>query len=75
MQGSSRSWQPEPIAIVELIGSTRTTKGLQVRCEIDEGKYERGIQVPDEDLDAVCIERDQFHGEWNYTIYPSALFT
>jgi len=26
--------------------------------------------VPDEDMTALNIHRDPFHGEWNYTIKP-----
>ncbi|MBI4592394.1 hypothetical protein HY733_03030, partial [Candidatus Uhrbacteria bacterium] len=28
------------------------------------------IKVSDEALAAVKLERDAFHGEWNYRIYP-----
>jgi hypothetical protein len=70
----SMNWRGRPLVsyetIVELIGSTRTTKGLEIRCEIDEGTYEKGRAVSDTELDAILIERDRFHGEWNYTIYP-----
>ena len=72
----SMNWRGRPLVsyetIVELIGSTRTTKGLKIRCELDEGTYEKGRAVSDRELDAVNIERDRFHGEWNYTIYPRA---
>jgi hypothetical protein len=27
--------------------------------------------VTDKELDAVNLVPDDFHGEWNYTIYPS----
>lgn len=58
--------------IVQLIGSTRSKTGLTIRCELDKGTYKKGVQVSDEDLDAVAIERWEFHGEWNYTIFPRA---
>ena len=70
----SMNWRGRPLVsyetIVELIGSTRSTSRLQIRCEIDEGTYEKGRKVSDEDLDALLIEHDRFHGEWNYTLYP-----
>ncbi len=71
----SMNWRGRPLvsyeAIVELIGSTRSTKGLTIRCELDEGTYETGRKVTDEELDDVFIERwEEFHGEWNYTVYP-----
>ncbi|MBK5191042.1 MAG: hypothetical protein JJE19_06070, partial [Methanosarcinales archaeon] len=29
-------------------------------------------KISKEELEAVSIKRDDFHGEWNYTIYPSS---
>ncbi|MGL4884199.1 MAG: ISAzo13-like element transposase-related protein, partial [Waterburya sp.] len=29
-----------------------------------------GIKVTDLELDAIALERDTFHGEWNYRIKP-----
>ncbi|MCP4600778.1 MAG: hypothetical protein GY847_09640, partial [Proteobacteria bacterium] len=37
----------------------------------DSGIYPTGIKVSDEVFDALCIQRDEFHGEWNYTLFPS----
>ena len=34
----------------------------------DLNKYQKGIKISDEDLSKVNIVRDDFHGEWNYTI-------
>ncbi|MGB2841258.1 MAG: hypothetical protein WBC40_02085, partial [Halobacteriota archaeon] len=31
-----------------------------------------GRKISKEELEAVNIKRDDFHGEWNYTIYPSS---
>jgi hypothetical protein len=71
------NWRGRPLvsyeAIVELIGSTRTSKGLTIRCELDEADYERGRRISDELLDALVIERHEFHGEWNYTFWPRGL--
>jgi Rhodopirellula transposase DDE domain len=68
------NWRGRPLTsyetIVQLIGSTTSTKGLTIRCEIDRGTYEKGRQVSDAELDAVHVERDDFHGEWNYTVHP-----
>lgn len=41
-----------------------------VRCQLDEGEYPTGIEVSDAELRQVCLERDTFHGEWNYVIRP-----
>ncbi|MBB5577214.1 ISAzo13-like element transposase-related protein, partial [Rhizobium paranaense] len=29
-----------------------------------------GIKVSDAEMDAININRHQFHGDWNYTISP-----
>jgi Rhodopirellula transposase DDE domain len=56
--------------VVNLIGSVTTQSGLRIRAELDENTYEAGIKVTDEELAGVSIERDKFHGEWNYKIKP-----
>ena len=57
--------------IIALIGAATTDAGLTVRCEQDEATYQKGTKVSDAEMDAINIVRDQFHGEWNYTIKPS----
>ena len=68
----SKNWQGIPLestsVIVNLIGSTKTTKGLSIRCVLDENVYERGIEVAEDEFDSICILNDDFHGDWNYTI-------
>jgi hypothetical protein len=70
----SRNWRGRPLVdyrtIVELIGATTSTAGLTVRCELDENLYPAGIKVSDEEMAELNILRDDFHGEWNYTIKP-----
>jgi transposase len=70
----SRNWRGRPLvsrqAVVSLIGATTSTAGLKVYAELDESTYERGIKVSDVELAAVNLTRDEFHGEWNYTIKP-----
>jgi transposase len=73
----SRNWRGRPLisrhAVVSLIGATTSTAGLKVYAQLDEGSYERGVKVSDTDLAAVNLTRDQFHGEWNYTIKPQLI--
>lgn len=68
------NWRGKPLTsfetIVELIGSTTTTKGLKVKSMLDENEYEKGIVVQDAELKSVNIYPHKFHGEWNYTIKP-----
>ena len=70
----SQNWRGKPLVshqvIVNLIAATTTRHGLRVRAEIDPGTYPIGVKVSDKEVAAVRIERDSFHGEWNYTILP-----
>ena len=58
--------------VVNLIGNTKTKAGLHIQSELDTKAYEIGIKVSDEELAAVRIKNDTFHGEWNYTISPNS---
>ena len=40
-------------------------------ARLDDRVYEKGVEVTDEQLAAVNITRDAFHGEWNYAVTPS----
>ena len=68
------NWRGKPLTshevIVNLIGNTKTKTGLTIQAELDTGKYPIGIQVSDEDLAQVRMEKAEFHGEWNYCISP-----
>lgn len=56
--------------IVNLIGSTKTRTGLDVRAALDPVAYPTGVKVFPEELAAVQLVREAFHGEWNYTPKP-----
>jgi hypothetical protein len=70
----SLNWRGKPLTsyevVVKLIGSTTTASGLQVLSELDTNTYKKGIKVLDKDFKKINITRDDFHGEWNYTIKP-----
>ena len=57
---------------MSLIAATTSTKGLKVYAQLDENEYERGIKISDTDLAAVNLHPNEFHGEWNYLIKPTA---
>ena len=56
--------------VINLIGNTTTQAGLEVHAHLDDNLYPTGIQVSDEQFNAIHIERCRFHGEWNYRIVP-----
>jgi transposase len=70
----SMNWRGRPLrtyeTIVNLIGSTTTTTGLVVRARLDRRCYPLGKKISDKDMKQLNIERDDFHGEWNYTLHP-----
>jgi len=70
----SQPWRGRPLVslagIVSLIAATRTSGGLQVRCELDPGRYPEGQTITDEQLATLHLERATFHGDWNSTIHP-----
>ena len=70
----SKNWRGRPLisyeVIINLIASTKTTKGLDVECEIDDGIYETGIKITEKQMEEICIVGSSFHGEWNYSIAP-----
>jgi transposase len=68
------NWRGKPLVSLEtminLIGATKTSSGLEVYARLDDGEYPAKIRVSDAELGAVNLHRDEFHGEWNYTIKP-----
>jgi transposase len=72
----TQNWRGKPLVthqvIVNLISATTTTSGLSVRSRLDKRIYPKGRRVSDRDLALVNLEPNAFHGEWNYTIHPTA---
>jgi len=70
----TQNWRGTPLltraTIVNLISNTSTKAGLKVRCVLDRKDYPPKIEVADEQMASIRITRDNFHGEWNYTIRP-----
>ncbi len=70
----TQNWRGRPLVsvavILSLIAATTTTRGLTVESRLDSGRYPTGCKVSDAAMATVQIERDNFHGEWNYTIRP-----
>jgi transposase len=70
----SINWRAKPLTsletIIELLSNTTTKEGLQVTAMIDTNVYPTGIKVSDTEMEQLNLIRDEFHGEWNYTIKP-----
>ena len=71
----SQNWRGKPLVsyqvIVSLIASTKTEKGLKVTCELDTRTYDTGIKITEEEMETIDLEKNDFHGEWNYKIKPN----
>jgi Rhodopirellula transposase DDE domain len=73
----SLNWRGKPLesleVVVSLIGATTTSTGLKLYAQLDQGTYERGLEITDDQLAAVNITRHTFHGDWNYIVSPSVI--
>jgi hypothetical protein len=70
----TQNWRGQPLVsysvILSLIAGTTTSTGLTVESFLDTALYPAGVKVSDAEMAALRLERDPFHGEWNYTILP-----
>ena len=70
----SQNWRGKPLVshevVVNLIGATTTRTGLRVQSQLDTNRYPAGRTVSDDELEAIYLRRDSFHGEWNYSLLP-----
>lgn len=70
----SINWRGKPLTsletIIELLSHTTTAKGLTVTAVVDTNLYPTGVKVSDEEIRQLNIQRNVFHGDWNYMIKP-----
>jgi Rhodopirellula transposase DDE domain len=70
----TQNWRGRPLvsleAIIQLIGSTTTRTGLRIRAGLDPARYPTGLTVSNAAFAELRLERDPFHGDWNYSIRP-----
>ena len=75
----SQTWRGQPLlthaAIVNLIAATKTSAGLKVRCVLDTRKYAKALKPTEEQMRSVNLKPDTFHGDWNYSIFPTKRMT
>lgn len=72
----SLNWQGRPLddyaTVVSLIGSTRTSAGLQVQARLDRRMYHLRQTISDKEMATVRLRPHTTHPEWNYMILPEA---
>lgn len=72
----SINWRATPLTslevVLELISHTTTNEGLRVTAQMDSHEYPTGRKVTDDEVAALNLIREAFHGEWNYTILPQS---
>ncbi len=70
----SINWRAKPLTslevVLELISHTTTKEGLAVTAVKDSNTYLTGLKISDDELAALNLSKDSFHGEWNDTISP-----
>jgi hypothetical protein len=70
----SMNWRGKPLltyeVIVNLIAATSTNMGLKIKSGLDKRSYPLKVKVGKAEFEAIRIDRDEFHGEWNYVISP-----
>ena len=70
----SINWRAKPLTslsvVLELLNHTTTKSGLIVKAVADTNIYPTKIKVTDEEIQKLNIQRDDFHGEWNYEVKP-----
>ena len=70
----SQNWRGEPLqsyeTVVNLISSTKTSSGLTVSCRLDKRSYQTGKVISQDQMETINLNRNTFHGDWNYTIKP-----
>jgi hypothetical protein len=73
------NWRGKPLVshevIVQLIAATKTKMGLRVKCALDATPYPPGIKITDAEVAKLKIRRHDFHGDWNYALFPTHLST
>jgi Rhodopirellula transposase DDE domain len=74
----TRTWAARPLMTrddaVAGIAATVTAQGLKCTAVRDDGRYPDKVKVPAgrvRCLEERILDRDPFHGEWNYTVLPA----
>jgi len=69
----TKNWRGRPLTshevIVNLIANTTTDTGLKIQAALDSNGYPTGIKVSDKEMEMIKLEKNSFHGDWNYSIH------
>jgi hypothetical protein len=75
----TRTWKARPLMTkqdaVAGIAATTTYRGLKCTAVLDDARYPAKVKVPGKEMRRIedrVLDRDPFHGEWNYTVRPAA---
>jgi Rhodopirellula transposase DDE domain len=70
----SQNWRGKPLisheVIINLIAATTTQTGLAVKSKLNSNTYPSGVKISDQQMSQLRLRRDQFRGDWNYSILP-----
>lgn len=70
----TQNWRGKPLTsfetVVNLIGRTRTTRGLRVKARLDKKQYPTGVEITKAEMKRLALRKDDFHGDWNYLLEP-----
>jgi hypothetical protein len=73
----SKTWAGCPLRsfddVLYYARDTQTQTGLAVQAHLVTEMYEKGVKVPDEEMDALNIQSHDVCPQWNYTIYPRSV--
>jgi dihydrofolate reductase len=56
------------VPVIDLIGNTTNRGRLVVRVRLDRRRYPTGKKISKQELRELKVEREEFHGGWNYVI-------
>lgn len=71
----SKNWAGKPLdtyeTILNYIGTTQTSTGLKVKSYLDTKDYPKGVEISDQQMSRIHLEKHTTLPSWNYTITPS----
>ena len=73
----SMNWRGRPLTshevIINLISNTTNKSGLRIFADIDNSSYEKGIKIPDSQMNSLEIKYHKVNEKLNYTISPQGV--